>query len=317
MASFTASINSTNVRRSVMLLAARAQIALASAFVPERAVEMAARLFTTPPRFPQTEREKETLATGARFDVATPDGRLAAWRFGEAHRDAVLLSHGWGGRGAQLRSFVPALVAAGYQVVLFDHVGHGLSEGRQSTLMHFVRGLDALARHLEGEGARVAGAIGHSLGAAAITAWLNDTGRGFRAVLIAPPTSIERWARFFARRLGLAERLRGALQGEFERRLGRRWHDFELPQAVANIRAPALVIHDADDDDVTVASGLALARAWRGAAFVRTRGLGHRAILRDPRVVADAVDFIARRVVFAPPPAAGERSAFRAPAPVL
>jgi pimeloyl-ACP methyl ester carboxylesterase len=299
------------------LLATRAQIALASAFAPERAVAIAARIFTTPPRFAHTEAEKALLATGVRFDVAAPDGRIAAWRFGEAHRDAVLLSHGWGGRGAQLRSFVPALVAAGYQVVLFDHIGHGLSESRQTTLMHFVRGLDAVARHLESEGVQVVGAIGHSLGAAAITAWLNDSGRNLRAVLIAPPTSLERWARFFARRLGLAERLRDALQGEFERRLGRRWNDFELPQAVANIRAPALVIHDADDDDVTVASGLALARAWRGAGFVRTRGLGHRAILRDPGVVADAVDFIARRVVFAPPPAAGERSAFRAPAPVL
>src|SRR5438105_12113310 len=317
MAISTASMNSTTVRNTAMFLTARAQIAFASAFAPERAVAIAARLFTTPPRFPQTEREKDMLATGVRFNVATPDGQLAAWRFGEAHRDAVLLSHGWGGRGAQLRSFVPALVDAGYQVVIFDHIGHGLSDSRQSTLMHFVRGLDALARHLESESARVAGAIGHSLGAAAITAWLNDTGRSVRAVLIAPPTSIERWARFFARRLGLAERLRGALQREFERRLGRRWHDFELPQAVANVRAPALVIHDADDDDVTVASGLALARAWRGAGFVRTRGLGHRAILRDPAVVADAVDFIARRVAFAPAPAAGERSAFRAPAPVL
>jgi len=192
MTSFTASINSTNVRKSVELLVLRAQIAVASALAPERAIEIASRLFTTPPRFPQTEREKEMLATGVRFDVAAPDGRLAAWRFGETHRDVVLLSHGWGGRGAQLRSFVPALIAAGYQVVLFDHIGHGLSESRQSTLMHFVRGLDAVARRVESEGVSVAGAIGHSLGAAAITAWLNDTGRSLRAVLIAPPTSIER-----------------------------------------------------------------------------------------------------------------------------
>jgi pimeloyl-ACP methyl ester carboxylesterase len=183
--------------------------------------------------------------------------------------------------------------------------------------MHFVRGLDAVARHVESDGAHVAGAVGHSLGAAAITAWLNDTGRDARVVLVAPPTSLERWARFFARRLGVAPRLREALQHEFERMLGRPWRDFELPQAVARIRAAALVIHDADDDDVTFASGLALARAWRGAAFVRTRGLGHLAILRDAGVAADAADFIARRVAFAPPPAPGERSAFHAPAPIL
>src|SRR5256885_2358411 len=162
MASLAASINSTNVRRSLRLAAARAQIAIASAFAPERAVALATRLFTTPPRFAHSARELEFLAGGERVDVVSRDGRLAAWRFGKEHREVVLLSHGWGGRGAQLRSFVPALVAAGYQAVLFDHIAHGSSDARQATLMHFVRGLDAAARLVESEGAHVVAAIGHS-----------------------------------------------------------------------------------------------------------------------------------------------------------
>lgn len=52
-------------------------------------------------------------------------GKLAAWRFGNPSHPAIITSHGWGGRGAQFREFVPALVASGYQVWLFDHVGHG------------------------------------------------------------------------------------------------------------------------------------------------------------------------------------------------
>ena len=138
-----------------------------------------------------------------------------------------------------------------------------------------------------------------------------------QVVLIAPPTSLERYSGYFARRLGIAESIRRAMQEHFERRLGYRWREFELPQSVAKIRAAALVIHDALDRDVALASGLALARAWKGAKFLRTEGLGHRAILRDPSVVGDAVDFLADRVTFAPPPARGEASAFAPPAPVL
>ena len=317
MSSVAASLNSTNVRRILALAWYRLEFAVSAALAPERAVDTAARLFAAPPRHAHTPREVELLATGTRFDVGQGEARLAAWRFGSPTRPAILFSHGWGGRGAQLRVFVPALLEAGFQVVLFDHAGHGMSAGREATLVHFVKGIEALAGHVEASGARIAGIVGHSLGAAAAGAWLNQTRREMRAVLIAPPTSLERYSSYFAGRLGIKEPVRRSMQERFEREFGLRWNEFELPQSVARVRAAALVIHDAGDADVAVASGLALARAWPGARFVRTQGLGHRAILRDRAVVQDAADFLADRVVFAPPPHRGQLRAFGAPAPVL
>ncbi len=308
---------STNVRKTIVLMWWRVNIGLKAAFAPRKAVDTAARLFTTPPRFAHSVRELELLASGERLEVPSGFGTVAAWRFGRIDQPVVLLSHGWGGRGTQLRAFVPALVAAGYQPVMFDHIGHGFSGSGESTLVHFEQGLDAVARHLESEGAAIAGVIGHSLGAAAAGAWLNRTGRPLRAVLVASPTSLQRYSSLFARKLGIPEKLRHAMQQRFERRLGRPWQDFELPQSVANVRAPALVIHDTADGDVAFASGLALARAWPQARFVATFGLGHRAILRDATVVRDAVDFITDAVVFAAAPARGEPNAFAAPSPVL
>lgn len=316
MAATSLPINSTNVRNAVAFAWYRLQLAVTSALAPSRAVETAARLFTTPPRFPHTARELEILAMGTRFDVETPRGRIAAWRFGARHRPAVLLSHGWGGRGGQLRAFVLALLDAGYQPILFDHLGHGYSDGPESTLVHFTLGLESLAQMLEGEGVRVAGAIGHSLGAAAVGAWLNQSRREARVVLVAPPTSLQRYSGYFARKLGIPESVRGAMQERFERLLGKPWKEFELPYSVQRVRAQALIVHDADDREVQFGSGLALARAWPGARLLRTAGLGHRAILRDPAVVRDAIDYITDSVVFPPPPASGERHAFAAPSPI-
>lgn len=323
MSSQALTSNSTNVRNPGPLQAVaslawhRLSLAVAATFAPEKAADTAARLFSTPPRYAHTAAELEMLETGTRFDVRVGFVTLAAWRFGREEAPAVVLSHGWGGRGAQLRSFVAPLVAAGYQVVLFDHAGHGLSGGSEATLVHFIQALDAVAAALEAKGVKLAGLVGHSLGAAAAGAWLNTTQREVRAVLVAPPTSVERYSGFFARRLGLREPLRRAMQERIERRYGRRWQEFELPHSVANVRAAALVVHDAEDSAVAIASGLALARAWRGARFVRTRGLGHRAVLRDASVVRDAVDFIADRVVFPPAPARGETSAYAGPAPIV
>jgi pimeloyl-ACP methyl ester carboxylesterase len=309
--------NSTNVRNAINFAWYRMSLAVTSALAPRTAVDQAARLFSTPPRHPHTARELELLSTGTRHEVATAFGAVAAWRFGRGDRPLVVLVHGWGGRGAQLRAFVPALLDAGYQVVTFDHVGHGYSEAAESTLVHFIAGLDAVVADVESRGARLAGLVGHSLGAAAAGAWLNRTRREARAVLVAPPTSVERYSGYFARKLGISESVRRAMQERFERTLGLRWSEFELPQAVAQVRAQALVIHDAADREVAQAGGIALARAWSGARFAGTRGLGHRLILRDPAVVQDAVDFLADRVVFAPPPARGERAAYGAPAPIL
>jgi pimeloyl-ACP methyl ester carboxylesterase len=323
MSARTITSNSTNVRNHNPLIAAaaltwhRLSLAVASALAPERAVDTAARLFSTPPRYAHTAGELELLATGTRFDVRVGFVALAAWRFGSADHPAVVLSHGWGGRGAQLRSFVKPLLDAGYQVVLFDHAGHGLSGGGEATLVHFVRGLEAVVNAVEAQGTKVAAMVGHSLGAAAVAAWLNATGRELRTVLVAPPTSVERYSGFFARRLGLREPVRRAMQERIERRYGRSWKEFELPQSVANVRAQVLIVHDADDTFVGIASGLALARAWKGARFVRTQGLGHRAVLRDATVVRDTADFIADRVVFPPAPARGEVSAFGEPAPII
>jgi len=308
--------NSTNVRNPMIGLLLRAELALMSAVAPQRAADIAARHFSTPPRFEHTPRERELLSTGERYDVASRHGRIAAWRYGRSDRPAVVLVHGWGGRGAQLGAFTPALLDAGYQVILFDHIGHGHSEGVHATLVHFWDGLAAVVADAEARGSRIHGVVGHSLGAAAAGAWLNETGRELRAVLVAPPTSVERYSGYFARRLGIAEPVRRAMQEQFERALGRRWSEFELPGSVANVRAPALVLHDQDDREVPYAAGLALARAWKGARLVATQGLGHRKVLRAAEVVQDAVDFIADRVVFAPPPARGDSQPYSAPAPI-
>ena len=317
MPAFSATIpNSTNVRNAIHSMWLRTEMAVTSTLAPHKAVDTAARLFSTPPRFAHTGRELELLSTGMRYNVATAHGEIAAWRFGRADRPAVVLVHGWGGRGAQLGAFVPTLLDAGYHVILFDHIGHGFSEGSTATLVHFWRGLEAVVAHAEGRGTRFVAAIGHSLGASAVGVWLNETRRELRAVLVAPPTSVERYSGHFARKLGIAEPVRRAMQERFERALGKRWSEFELPGSVAQVRAAMLVVHDEDDRDVPYASGVALARAWKDARLVATRGLGHRRILRAREVTQDAVDFIADRVVFAPPPARGEKLPYGAPAPL-
>ena len=281
--------------------------------MPQAALRVALARFITPPRFDYSAQERKLMSAATPYNVHTPYGRIAAWRIAATNADktapVVMLTHGWGGRGAQLRSFVEPLLAAGYQVIFFDHLGHGSSDGRQAALVDFWRGVEAVWDHEVDSGNRVEGMIAHSLGSAGVASAIRRSltrkhieAANPRVVLIVPPSSLVRYSQLFARYLGITERIRRAMQWRFEQRYGVAWEEFELPHSVCKNNAPALFIHDSDDRETGIQGGLALAQTWPDARFMQTKGLGHRRILRDKAVMAAAVDFIANRSEFAQPP---------------
>src|SRR5262249_24762467 len=117
--------NSTIVRSYISIAGAlRAYFALASRLLPNVAQRQAADLVPTPPRYAgrtahPVDARQETVVAGEHV--------LAVWQSGPAAAPAVLLVHGWGGRGVQMGAFVEPLRARGYRVVWFDQPGHGAS----------------------------------------------------------------------------------------------------------------------------------------------------------------------------------------------
>ncbi len=77
------------------------------------------------------------------------------------------------------------------------------------------------------------------------------------------------------------------------RRFGKdMWTRFSSQNMAHSVGLPALIIHDRDDRDIPWQEGEAVARAWPHARFLRTEGLGHRRILRDPDVIDRVVRFL-------------------------
>src|SRR5205085_10359235 len=112
-----------------------------------------------------------------------------------------------------------------------------------------------------------------------------------RAVFIAPPVQVPWFARAFAARLGLSpERAEGMLR-KLETTIGET-RAFDLLRLAPQQRAPLLVLHDRADREVPFAHGEALAAAWPGARLQPLANLGHRRMLREPRVLEEIVDFL-------------------------
>ncbi|HET7423716.1 MAG TPA: alpha/beta fold hydrolase [Gemmatimonadales bacterium] len=274
-------------RASARVWALRTVFRTVGPVAPGLAARWAETLFCTPPRHQPRPAEEAFLASGQRSTVGWEGGDLAVWGWGKG--PTVLLVHGWGSRAARFGTMASALVARGFRAVAYDGPGHGLSAGRFASLPEFARALGAVGAAT----GPLHGLVGHSLGGAAIAMALGNGLEASRVVLLAPPADVRIFSDIFAETLAVPRRVQERMHRNLETRLRMTWADLDIPALVRRLSPAALVIHDRDDADVPIAHGERIAEAWRGARLVRTAGLGHRALLRDPAVVRRTVDFLA------------------------
>ncbi len=283
-----AAVPPTELSRPLALTVMRGALRLLSATAPGVASRVAADLFMTPRRFAAPKREQEVLAQGTPVTVRLgASTEVRAWRFGEG--PAVLLAHGWEGRGSQLTPFVAPLVERGYSVVTFDAPGHGASPGSRSSLPHFAWAIRAVADVVTAPHAIIA----HSLGCAAATLAMRDGLAVNRVVYLAPPLNPVEYTARFGDILGLDDTVIRGLQKRIEERFARKWSDYSLAESARLMTVPLLVVHDRDDRDTFWSEGAALAEAWPNARLLTTEGLGHRRILRDEHVIAESTRIVA------------------------
>ena len=253
---------------------------------------IAGRLWFTPWPVPVSERalakQRSWLEDATPLTFTTRSRhRLSGFSSGDG--PVVLLVHGWGEWVANLGAFIAPLRDAGYRVVGFDLPAHGDSSGAQTDgLLNAAAVLEA-AEAVGG----VHAVIAHSMGAHAATLALHDGLKPERAVLLAPAVRLEHGIASFKQIFGLSERAVAGLRATIESRYGATvWRDLAADELAGSVTTSALIVHDADDDQIAVADGEMLARAWPGAVFERTEGLGHGRIIRDPAVISRAVSFV-------------------------
>lgn len=282
---------STNVRTKKgpppALVALKAGLGVLGSVAPSGAAVLAEHLFLTPKRHPRPASEHEVLGTARHLLVPSDDGPLASWEWGD-NGPRVLLVHGWEGRGAQLGALAAPLVDRGYRAVTFDAPAHGDSPGNIASLVHFARAIRAVAKAY----GPLEAIISHSMGGPS-TAWALTSGPlAKRVVMICPPIDVSDFTRQLSKALALGDDVRAAVEARLARRLGVTVSELHVAKVAGGMTAPLLLVHDEDDREVGIGCSERIAQSWPGAEMIRTRGLGHRRILKDPAVIEAAVRFI-------------------------
>jgi pimeloyl-ACP methyl ester carboxylesterase len=246
------------------------------------------RLWVTPWVHPSTLRSVNDVPGDLAPWSLPAEGRILSGFTGGAGRTVVLV-HGWAGRAADWRHLAHDLVAAGWRVVAPDLPAHGKTAGRGTNPFELGRALATVLRH-----ERPAVVITHSLGFPTTMRALEE-GADVPDTLIAlaPGRKMVHALEHFGAKAGLRPALVEEIRRAMQDRVGHDiWEVLDVDRVVVGLRCRGLVIHDADDDEVSMADAQHIASHWPGAGFVATEGLGHRRILRSEFVRELVVDAI-------------------------
>jgi pimeloyl-ACP methyl ester carboxylesterase len=281
-------------RLTAQLMLFRAGFRMLERVAPNPGGRLATRLWATPPRSGSSRPDNRPYP-GTINRLLMPSGpTVVVESWGRPTDPPVYLLHGWGGWRGQLGAFVGPLLAAGYRVVAVDAPSHGDAGpsqlGRKRAMFpEFVEALWVASK----EHGQPAPVIAHSMGASAAALAVRDGFDATRLVLVAPFADLSGGISEFCAMLGIGTRVRAQLVERLERLGGRPFEDYDIAHLPAHTEVPpTLVLHDRTDRTVEAWQGAAVAGAWPGARLVRTNGLGHQRILRDPDVVAQAVAFL-------------------------
>ncbi len=266
------------------------QLKALSALSPALAERRALQLFRTPVRRGRGRVPALHGWAGESLPVTVNGQRVSAWEWGD-EGPVTLLVHGWNGHAGQLAPLAEALLDAGERVVLFDHVGHGNSEGREATLLDLRDAILEVARRAGG----VRAVVGHSLGATALALALDQGLKAERAVLIAPAAEMAHYTHTLVQRFDLPEARSRGMLALIEKQLaalGEGTDVMSVPKVARRLSVPALLLHDREDREVPFEHGARIAAAWPGARLEEIPGAGHTRALRDPRVRARVLEFL-------------------------
>ena len=268
----------------------RTKFKLLSAVSKKKAAEKAFELFCTPQRrhvkpFPKIFDDAE------KFQLLIEGIAIKGWRWNHPAERKALILHGYESSATNFDRFVKPLIKKGYEVLAFDAPAHGRSGGKQINAPFYKRAILEINKKY----GPIKSFMGHSFGGLAVSLALEEISHtaDYRLVLIAPATETTSFIDSFFKFLKLEPALRHDFEKIIVKTGGVSSEWYSVSRAMRNIKAKVLWLHDEDDDVTPLSDALKVKdKNYPNVEFVITKGLGHRKIYRDNRVVKAIIDFL-------------------------
>jgi pimeloyl-ACP methyl ester carboxylesterase len=255
---------------------------------PFLAEKFARKLFITPikHKIPKREFHMEVVSLQSKLFVPSINKEIVVYAYGNSNKK-ILLVHGWSGRGTQLVKIADAFIEKEYATISFDAPAHGKSGTKTTLMLEFIESI----LEVEKQYGPFEFAVGHSLGGMSI---LNAVKKGLqikKAVVIASGNSVINIVNTFTEKIGLPNKVAVLMKNNFEKKYHLEMESFSAYVVAKEVKIPVLVIHDNDDEDISVSEAYHLAENLSNKEILITNNLGHRKILGDLKVIEKIVEF--------------------------
>jgi pimeloyl-ACP methyl ester carboxylesterase len=277
-----------NWLNQLALMAVRTKFKILSAFSKSKAAEAAFDLFCRPPSrhrvdltplFDQAERLNFTWRTY----------HIRGFKWNACGSRKALIIHGFQSSSLNFEAYVQPLIDQGMEVQAFDAPAHGGSSGKRINVLIY---RDFILQLQQGYGPFQA-VLAHSLGGLALSLALEQwpTSQLPRVALIAPATETRTAVEQYFEMIRLRDKaVHDAFNNIIIQLSGQDIGWFSIVRSIQQYHTPVLWVHDEEDAITPIADALP---AWTiGLSYLqilRTRGLGHRRIYREPSVVQSVV----------------------------
>ena len=261
-----------------------------SLFSTKKAAEEALDLFRTPQR--RTKKQPSAIFSEAeKLEFALENISIYGYRWNKGASKRALIIHGFESSIVNFEQYIGPLVRKGYEVLAFDAPAHGRSGGRTISAPLFTKMITTIYETY----GPIYSFIAHSFGGLALSLALEKIhhNANYKVVLIAPATETKTAIDQF---FDLLE-LKNTVRKEFDKLIAKlggypaEW--YSVHRAVKNIKAQVLWLHDEDDLQTPIDDALKVKEEnLPNVTFIITKGLGHRRIYRDHKVMQQILDFL-------------------------
>lgn len=268
----------------------RTKFKLLSTISKKKAAKKAFELFCTPLRrniklLPKIFEQAESL----QFKL---DGSfIQGWRWNHPAERKLLILHGYESSVTNFDKYIKPFIKKRYEVLAFDAPAHGRSGGKKITAPLFKK----MIQEIHKKYGPVQSYMAHSFGGLAVSLALEEISHtsDYRLALIAPATETTTAVDSFFKFLKLDTAVRIEFEKVIIKKAGVSSDWYSIRRAMKHIRAKVLWIQD-EEDDITPMSDVLKVKEenYPNIEFVITKGLGHRRIYRDNKVVKSIVDFL-------------------------
>lgn len=248
----------------------------------------ALKLFFTPLKFPLPSREKPIRDVAIKHPMHTFRGSSFMLYEWNGQGSKVLLVHGWSGRGSQFFKVIENLKTKGFHVFAIDAPAHGYSRQKKTHMLEFVEALVEVQKKV----GPFKFAIGHSLGGMAIFNTLPLNYSYQKIVVIGTPDNIPHVVQDFCDKVKASKKVAARIVRSIETRYSMNVYEASTDYLAGKFNPQGLIIHDENDQDISVKNAKELAKQWPKARLLITRGLGHRKVLMDQQVINSIVGFL-------------------------